>query len=434
MVLTDDVRDYIITFLLGNSEEYSKYIRYETPKEVKKGMVYIIPSAFFSKDVYLTKNSLPQEKLPKLNNIQILFGNNHLEKKDGAVICDADLIASTFFLISRYEECVRRDIRDQHGRFIGKESAASRHGFLQEPIVECYGDLLRDMLEMSGHEVKMMKPGFSHIYLTHDIDHPWMYSKLWKINSIKLFIMNTLRLIRQKELKRLFEDPYYTFPWLIEYDGKVKEKYGEIFSSLYFIMTCGRSENDEGYVADLKRTKKLLEYLKRNDAEFGIHISYQAGNDISRIQNECNAYKSVVGTMATRSRNHYLMSKEPEDFNELINSGITDDFTMGFADGGGFRLGTCRAVKWIDPMGMKLTDLVLHPLLVTESKICNPDFMGLSFSEALDYYALQIDKIKKYNGEFIVLFHNSSLIGNTEYRYKELYAGMISILLKGDRI
>ena len=33
----------------------------------------------------------------------------------------------------------------------------------------------------------------------------------------------------------------------------------------------------------------------------------------------------------------------------MIRAGITDDFTMGYADIAGFRLGTCRSVRWINP-------------------------------------------------------------------------------------
>ena len=49
---------------------------------------------------------------------------------------------------------------------------------------------------------------------------------------------------------------------------------------------------------------------------------------------------------------------------------------MGYADCIGFRLSTCRSVKWIDPMTFDVHDLVLHPLSVMDSTI-EPQYLGL---------------------------------------------------------
>ena len=66
---------------------------------------------------------------------------------DGSqLIIHADLLASTYFLISRYEEMYRRSERDSYGRFPGKSSLPYRAGFLHRPIIDEYGEALRQIL------------------------------------------------------------------------------------------------------------------------------------------------------------------------------------------------------------------------------------------------------------------------------------------------
>lgn len=61
------------------------------------------------------------------------------------------------FLISRYEEMVRRGLRDEHGRFPGKESLPYRAGFLHRPIVDEYRMLLHRWLRQSRLRVPEVK-------------------------------------------------------------------------------------------------------------------------------------------------------------------------------------------------------------------------------------------------------------------------------------
>ena len=76
----------------------------------------------------------------------ILFGEAKTEQIGETKVIHADLVAGTFFLITRYEEVIRRDVRDVHGRFPGKESLPYRAGFIDRPLVEEYGKLLRSQM------------------------------------------------------------------------------------------------------------------------------------------------------------------------------------------------------------------------------------------------------------------------------------------------
>ena len=130
----------------------------------------------------------------------------------------------------------------------------------------------------------------------------------------------------------------------------------------------------------------------------------------------------------TYNRNHYLNSREPEDMQALIDVGITDDFTMGYADISGFRLGTCRSVKWINPRTQKLTSLTLHPLTIMDGSLSDKRYMYLNAHEAYEYCIRLINMVESWNGELVLLWHNTSVENNAHSYHRKLYQDIIKYL------
>ena len=56
-----------------------------------------------------------------------------------------DPLAAIFYMLSRYEEYLPHR-RDEHGRFLAKESLAYRHGFLNKAVVDRWAMMVRDVL------------------------------------------------------------------------------------------------------------------------------------------------------------------------------------------------------------------------------------------------------------------------------------------------
>ena len=132
-MLSKKIRQYLIDFLVGSlwvqSEGADRYQRRfeaigytDDPEQMKLYPIVIIPSGFFKMDVYGTEESMPTLPLKTWRGIPLLFGEPREEwSADGSqLIIHADLLASTYFLISRYEEMYRRSERDSYGRFPGK--------------------------------------------------------------------------------------------------------------------------------------------------------------------------------------------------------------------------------------------------------------------------------------------------------------------------
>lgn len=427
------VIQYLIRFLLG--EDNNAFISLLSYGASDTAHVIIEPSGFFDDGVYLTEKSLPQLPLPELDGVPILFGTTDVWEENGQLHIGADLIASAFFLLSRYEECVRRDVRDQHGRFIGKKSLPYRAGFLNRPIVEEYGALLRGFLRRTGIEIMEPAPGFLHVWLTHDVDQIWTWDNYFRAlrTTVKRVLTNQPDKLRPLRACHNYQrwDPVYTFPWLIEQDGRVRAACGEErCTPVYFFMGyAGITGMDRGYMANRIRTADLIEYLQSNSCEVGYHVSYTASLDKSQVSPEIARIQELAKQTVVLSRNHYLASREPEDFYTLLEAGITDDFTMGYADVAGFRLGTCRPVQWIDPVKREITPLILHPLTVMECTLDNAAYMGIRDEEtAFSVVRTLLEGIHTHGGEAVLLWHSPSVFPSPGSYQKSLYERTLELL------
>jgi len=254
----------------------------------------------------------------------------------------------------------------------------------------------------------MPAQGWHKIWLTHDVDTIAHYRHLRGFIGGVLRGQGQLAWAAQKDIRI---DPAYTFPWLMEQDKLLQRQLGDKVQALYFIKhTRGRGYDYPQY--DLrKRDYRYLETrLRRSGAEIGLHSSY---------------YGDIIDPLPMH-RSHYLRC-DIDQMQRLADAGVTDDFTMGFADRAGFRLQTTRPVRWINPKTMQLTSLTLHPLTVMDCTLSNDNYMNLPEDEAYFLCQQLFDKVRQYQGELVLLWHNH-ILANGSY-HRTLYPELIQHLL-----
>jgi len=428
---------YILRFLMGEDipDELLSQVGYtDDPNEFHKYKLVILPSAFFSNDYYGTKKSLPQLPLHIWEEAPILFGEPLVDQFENTRILHSDLIASTYFLITRYEEMVRPEKRDIHGRFPGIESLPYRAGFIDSPLVDEYSKLLRIQLREAGMEIPEPDKKIRKIYLTHDID------QLSHYRNLRGFMGGILRGLRwpkegNKAIKSyiggLRNDPWYTLPWMIKLDNSVRQILGsDVCEPIVFIKVGGgkRREDKPFITHHIQDFQSLLNLCRKKNIIIGLHSSYEAGIHPSRIAEEKKHLERVSKRKIHYNRHHYLDTREPEDMQTLINVGISDDFTLGYADVAGFRLGTCRPVKWINPRTRQLTSLNLHPLAIMDSTLSDKRYMYMNAHEAYEYCIRLINMVESWNGELVLLWHNTSVEDIPQSYHRKLYQDIIKYL------
>ena len=388
----DEIINYIKTWLLYGNADAAQMIGYTTDeREWQKYKLVIVPNGHLGKDIVLPDLTTP---------VVEQWSASDAPEQVVAVVRN-DLIYNTFFFISRAEEVINKQ-RDEHGRFAAAYSVLGEHNRLMVPTLDEYARLV-----MKAVGQPLPPSGFSHIYLTHDIDTIAHYRHLrgalgglWRGEWRQV-----LRSWRDIEY-----DPAYTFPWLVEQDSRVP-----LAEKIYFVKhSFGKGYDYPQYNHHSPDAHRLRKFLEWNKVTIGWHSSYYGVGSIeqrSKRRDELSVHRS-----------HYL-NCSIENMRKLVALGITDDYTMGFADQAGFRLQTSRAVLWIDPERMQLTELVLHPLIIMDVTLSSKNYMALDQVEATYVCQQLIDKVRLHNGDLCLLWHNTS-INQTDY-HKSLYPELL---------
>ena len=400
--IMNDIIQYIITFLLYGDSQAAQQVGYTSDKNLWNNYrIVIVPNGHLGAEIVL----------PDLDEVKV-------EKQEATWVIHTDIIYNTFFFISRAEELINHQ-RDEHGRFLAKYSILGQNNRLMIPTIDEYARMMMKLLDLP-----LPTPSFSHIYLTHDVDSIAHYRHLR--GALGGILRGQWRSVLASQ-RDIHNDPAFTFSWLISQDKKVANA-----QSIYFIKdTLGKGYDYPQYPLNGKDFNETEQLIKNSGAKIGLHSSYYGG-DMTRM----NVIMHMVNHQATKDettgqyhdiyhRSHYLRC--PIDFmRSLAPMGITDDFTMMFPDQVGFRLQTTRAVRWIDPKTMTLTNLVLHPLSVMDCTLSNANYMNLSEDEA--YFECQrlLEKIHQNAGEVVLLWHNT-VVSNDGY-HRSLYPKLLSLL------
>lgn len=408
----EETLEYIKQFLLYGNEEAAEWIGYtHNEDEWEQYKLVVIPG-----DNLLTGErkewTIPDFTKPPVAHKQGEIIDEFGEKTGGTWIIDDDIIYNTLFLLSQAE--LTLDLpRDAHGRLAAKDSVLGRQGLFTIPVLDEYSRLVTKLLEQALPEQHISK-----IYLTHDVDFLEQYRHLRGfLGAIRRgHLGDAIRALHSIE-----DDPAFTFRWLHATDALVTG-----CEEVYFLKaTHGRGLDYPQYRLGGGDMRTLLELLEHADATIGLHGSYYATEHPSYAEEKARL-EEVLPQRVRYHRNHFLRINRVDDLLALAEAGITDEFSLGWADHIGFRFGTTRSARFINPSTLRLTPLTLHPLAIMDCTLSSENYMHLGEEEA--YYASQqlIDKVRQHGGELVLLWHNSNLTPDTYH--KQLYKEIIDYL------
>lgn len=331
---------------------------------------------------YISKENIPETvefiktSFAPEGDVPILFGGKNLELQNSKIICGIDIFASCFLMLTCWEEIADRVI-DKHERFPATASLAYRYDFLHRPIVNEYVEMLWSMMKHLGFRAERKQRYFTPI-LTHDIDDPF-----------KDFEKNG------------FDDPFNTFDYLMDKSEELGVK------SHFYLMDRGVTDIDKRYFLSDKGIVWLIDHIKRRGHALGIHPSYATYRDSKLLKLEINNVSDVIGGKIDLSRQHYLRFEIPTTWRLLDEVGIKLDSTLGYADMDGFRCGCCYEYSVFDALERKHLRLKESPLIAMDSTYFGylKDQTYETILKRLIYY---IETIAGYNGQFVLLVHNSS--------------------------
>ena len=320
-----------------------------------------------------------------------------------------DLFAASFYLLTLYEEYLPKQL-DEHGRFNLNESLAYRNGFLEIPLIDRWAYLLKDELQKRYPDMNFKERKFRFIS-TSDIDLPYMYLKKGFIRSAGGMMRDLLNLnfgvvvSRISVHLRLKPDSYME---ALQWIDRIHQEAGKSYY-LFVLMKDGGKYGRK----TLYPLTTYYHYLKTRDfATIGLHPSYDTYFNSQQLWIEKKRLKKVLGKKEIlTSRQHFLRMRVPETFRDLEKAGFREDFTTAFAHAPGFRSGTAIPYCFYDIEKDTIGELLLHPTVVMDS--CLISHLGLCPEEALEKIKRLVDECKQSGGDFVSLWHNSNLTGNS---------------------
>lgn len=338
------------------------------------------------------------------------------QKIDNQWIINFDLIASSFYLLSGWQEYFSKN-RDEYGRFRFEESCQKTLGLTHIPVVNYYFDILKTVIE-KAYQVKINTPKWDQkdfaVCLTHDIDtcqSAWLEGSFSAIK--KKNFLTPVRLITKKIINK---DAWFNFSEIIDI-----EKQFHANSTFFFIPNHQKKlgiKNADYHISDPK-IKSVFNLLLDQGYEIGLHGSTGTHLNERSFLQDIRALKIPI----RGNRFHFLLYDSTSTPSILDNSGLLYDSSLGFAEQYGFRNSFCFPFKPYDITHDRPFAFFEVPLVIMDGTL--QKYLNLSPVNCVEVVNKIIKEVKKFGGCFTVLWHNTHF---SEYKYPGWKKGYIGIL------
>jgi len=358
-------------------------------------------------------------------NIPILFAKKAKPRsfasiKGNVLQVNADVIATIFFFLTRYEE-INHQGQDRFGRYPYHASVIEKFSLIDIPIVDLYILILKGWIEKLTSET-IANPKNFEILLTHDIDMPFRNKPFSNFvrnagkSILKFQIMGFYQNLKQ--FFRSYEDDDYFYG--IRKITETSSRNG--LNSVFNLMATTPGKRDEGYKLGSALMQRVINKIEGSGFEIGLHPSFRSFEEPGLVEKEKITLEKHIRHDVKGGRQHYLRVKTPETWQIWQEAGLHYDNSYTFAEHEGFRCGTCFPYTVFDVTQNKELDFVELPLIVMDTTLKN--YRKLSIDDAKERI-FHLAKICKFvGGCFTLLWHNSSFTQSWQ-KWGDEYADII---------
>jgi hypothetical protein len=333
-----------------------------------------------------------------------------------------DPFASAFLAVSRMEEYSEGPV-DSHGRFLPENSFLVRHGLLEKAIVNRWADCLAIKIRERYRHFTYSHSPFRFL-TTIDVDNTFAYLGKGIVRSTGALLKCMAGRDWEnfgKRLKVLWgreNDPYDTFGYLTQY-FRGNEKQVKFF---FHVGDIGKYDRQVSW-----KNRRFQDIIRNISGRFttGIHPSYRSSKHHSPkiMMKEKKRLSEIIREEVTISRQHFLLLSFPQTYRNLISSGISEDYSMGYPGIAGFRAGTCTPFYFYDLIKEEATSLKIIPFMAMDVTL--RQYLGLSPEDASEKIEMLMNEVKSAGGLFCSIWHNESLHDSGNWKgYREVFENM----------
>lgn len=314
-----------------------------------------------------------------------------------------DILSSIFYFLSDYTNQLGKE-RDEHNRAQGSLSLAAKFNLHDKLVVERWSEAFLQKLKNNHFRFESKKLNFEWIP-SFDIDNSFAYKLKDGMRAYMSRAKDRLKGDRKRRIERQYvlsgekKDPYDTYDYILS----LKE-HG--LKPILFYLLGDYGKFDRNIAWNDVRHMRHIRNLSR-EVEIFLHPSYKSNYYFSLLVDEKKRLESIILKDVVKSRQHFLKLVVPTSYNQMLKAGFTEDYSAGYADLYGWRLGTARPVHFFDLKKNYKTSLVLHSIAYMDGTL--NQYLGLSINQAKLVVAQLFDECREYGGEFISLWHNETL-------------------------
>lgn len=320
-----------------------------------------------------------------------------------------DLFSAVFYLLSRYEEYLPCT-PDKHHRYPATESVLYRNNLLHRPIIDEWLCAFEQVLKNKGIVTKQR----SFEYLpTYDIDIAWSYANKGLKRNLGGAFRDLLKGSFSSVVERIAvlcghkKDPFDSFDFIENCHESSNQR------PIYFLlMSLQNSAFDKNNLPSSAPMRALIQKIAANNI-LGIHPSYYSTEQPKLLAREKSYLESIIEKPVAHSRQHYIRIKLPDTCYQLIEQGVSEDYSLGYSTHLGFRAGTSCSFFWYDLQKEQTSQLRMNPFCFMDATAHYE--LKLSVQDAFTQLYLLKERIQKVNGKLTTVFHNFSLGTDKEW-------------------
>lgn len=319
-----------------------------------------------------------------------------------------DLLASCFYFSNCLWERDEDLKKDRWGRCQFENSIWKAYGH-NKPFTHV-NNIFDDLAKKLNVAQKTQK---SSVFLSHDIDavySAWQEDGKSALKSLK--IISFVKLLFEKVTNK---HSWFNFREIVQLEKKYNVK------STFFWLTTreiipGIGKNAD-YDVHSEKFIKELDDLEKLGASHGIHKSIAS----SELKDEVGSFKRNI----IANRYHYLRFNFEDLIQELSQSGLKMDASLGYAEVIGFRNGFSLPFSPFNFKTNQKSNFIEVPLTIMDATLSR--YQKIGKEEALSQIENFIEE-NKSNAIISILWHNTHFTNFKYEGYLEVYEGVLNCL------